>query len=346
MKKTPRKINLRWLPGVLISAVAIYAIFKFVQFKDLAAAFSKVGWLFILIVFSIDVITMMIRGIAWRCILGNKITWKQSFFGICEGYFLNNILPLRAGELGRSIFVGKSSGLGTFHVLSSIVIERAFDIAIAAILILVTLPMVVGLAWVKTVALVVLLLVVVILVGLFLLARNREKVAIWIEKRSDQSPFIHKYITPQMSKLMDGLASLTNPRQFLLSFFWIAVTWIMWIVVYDVMVWQVIPDAPIWSGAFVGSILALGVAIPSAPAALGVYEATMVASVVVLGGEESSALAVALIMHALQFISCGIFGIWGLVREGQSLSSIYSRLQNRTVGNIDSTNQVEQMESK
>jgi glycosyltransferase 2 family protein len=335
--KKSRKINLRWLPGVLVSAIAIFAIFKFVQFKDLAAAFSKVGWLFILIVFSIDVITMMVRGIAWRYILGGKVTWAQSFFGVCEGYFLNNIFPLRAGELGRSIFVGKSSGLGTFHVLSTIVIERAFDIVIAAILILVTLPLVVGLAWVKTVALVALAIVITLLVGLFLLARNREKVGAWMQKWGADKRLIGRFILPQMSKLMDGLAALTNPKQFLLSFFWIAITWFMWVIVYDVMVWQVIPDAPIWSGAFVGSVLALGVAIPSAPAALGVYEATMVAAVVVLGGDESSALAVALIMHVLQFISCGIFGIWGLAREGQSLSSLYSRLQIRDEEKSDPT---------
>lgn len=338
--KIKRKINLRWLPGVLISAIAIYAIFKFVQFKDLVAAFSKVGWPFILIVFSIDVASMMVRGIAWRYILGGKVSWAQSFFGICEGYFLNNIFPLRAGEIGRSIFVGKSSGLGTFHVLSTIVIERAFDIAIAAILILITLPLVIGLAWVKTVALVALAIVIALLVGLFLLARSREKVVVWMQKWGAEKRLVSKFVLPQLSKLIDGLEALTNPKQFLLSFFWVAVTWFIWVIVYDIMVWQVIPDAPFWSGAFVGSILALGVAIPSAPAALGVYEATMVAAVIVLGGNESSALAVALIMHVLQFVSCGIFGIWGLAREGQSLSSLYSRLQLTDAEKGDSTTQV------
>ncbi len=340
MMKKKRKLNLRWLPGVLISAIAIYAIFKFVQFKDLVAAFSKVGWPFILIVFSIDVASMMVRGIAWRYILGGKVSWAQSFFGICEGYFLNNIFPLRAGEIGRSIFVGKSSGLGTFHVLSTIVIERAFDIVIAAILVLVTLPLVIGLVWVKTVALVALAIVIALLVGLFLLARSREKVVAWMQKWGAEKRLVSKFVLPQLSKLMDGLEALTNPKQFLLSFFWVAFTWFIWVIVYDIMVWQVIPDAPFWSGAFVGSILALGVAIPSAPAALGVYEATMVAAVIVLGGNESSALAVALIMHVLQFVSCGIFGIWGLAREGQSLSSLYSRLQLTDAEKGDSTTQV------
>lgn len=345
-KRKSRNGFLRWLPGLLISAVAIYAIFKFVQFQDLKTAFAHATLQFILIIFALDVISMMERAIAWRSILGNKITWVQSFFGVSEGYFLNNIFPFRAGELGRSLFVGQSSGLGTFHVLSSIVIERAFDIALAAILVLVTLPLVVGLAWVKTVAFTALVIVVAALVCLFLIARNREAVAGWMEKIGSKNKFISKYLFPQFTKLMDGLATLTNPKQFLISFFWIAVTWILWILIYDVMVWQVIPDAPIWSGAFVGSILALGVAIPSAPAALGVYEATMVAAVVVLGGDSSLALAVALLMHVLQFVSSAIFGLWGLIREGHSLASIYQRLSKSEDTESGITTIPDQMELK
>jgi uncharacterized protein (TIRG00374 family) len=334
-KKSSRKGILRWLPGVLISAIAIYAIFKFVHFQDLEAAFSRASWQFILIIFMLDVISMMVRGIAWQSILGNKVTWKQAFFGVSEGYFLNNIFPLRAGELGRSLFVGKSSGLGTFHVLSTIVIERAFDIAFAAILVLVTLPLVVGLGWVRTVAFTALVIVIAALICMFLIARNRQKVTQWVEKLGTRWSFVSKRITPQISKLLDGLSSLTNPKQFLISFFWIGVTWVLWILIYNIMMWQILPDAPIWSGAFIGSILALGVAIPSAPAAIGVYEASMVAAVVILGGDESSALAIALIMHVLQFLSSGIFGLWGLAREGQSLSSIYARLQASEEAEID-----------
>lgn len=342
--KVKRKSVLRWLPGVIISAIAIYAIFKFVQIEDMESAFARVSWQFVAIIFCLDVISLWIRGAAWRAILGNKISLVRSFFGVSEGYFLNNIFPLRAGEIGRSLFVGQSSGLGTFHVLSTIVIERAFDIVYAAILILVTLPLVVGLSWVKTIALVLLAVVIAALVCLFLAARNRQKVSAWTEKIGGRSKFISRYITPQVSKFMDGLSALTNPKQFLISFFWIGMTWAIWVLIYDVMIWQVVPDAPLWSGAFIGSLLSLGVAIPSAPAAIGVYEATMVAGVVIMGGDESAALVVALIMHVLQFLSSGIFGLWGLVREGQSLTSVFARLQNQT--DLVSTAEAEPMEAK
>ena len=103
-------------------------------------------------------------------------------------------------------------------------------------------------------------------------------------------------------------------------------SWFSWVVIYNVMVRQILPSAPLWAGAFVGAILALGAAIPSAPASLGVYEASMVAALVVLGSSEANALAYAFIMHFLSFVSVGVFGIWGLIREGQSLRSLTSNI--------------------
>jgi uncharacterized protein (TIRG00374 family) len=318
---------LRWLPGVLISAIALYAVFKLVQFQDLQKAFASANWQFLVLIFVLDVLSLVIRGKAWQVILGKGVPWSQTFFGVNEGYFLNNLFPLRAGEIGRSIFVGKSSGLGTFQVLSSIVIERAFDIGYAAILALLTLPLVVGLAWVKSTAWTILVVVLIGFISLFFIARNQALVIGWLEKLSAGKAIFEKYLLSPIKKVIQGFATMADPKQFFLSFFWMGASWFSWFVIYNVMIRQILPSAPLWAGAFIGAILALGAAIPSAPAALGVYEASMVAAVVVLGGDESSALAYAIIMHFMQFISVGIFGIWGLIREGQSLQSLFSAVK-------------------
>jgi uncharacterized protein (TIRG00374 family) len=318
---------LRWLPGVLISAIALYVVIRLVNFQDLKKAFTTASWQFVIIVVLILFTSMLVRGKAWQTILGNKVTWKQAFFGISEGYLLNNVLPFRAGEIGRSIFIGQSSKLGTFHVLSTIVIERAFDVAMAASLVLITLPLVVIKPWVKTVAMTALGLVIFGLLVLFLIARYREKVSNFIESNSHRWRFLEKHILPQVNKLLDGLSTLTHPSQFLLSFFWIALSWAMWVLMYDILVWQILPGAPVWKGAFVGSILSLGVAIPSAPASLGVYEASMVGAIFYVGGSESAALAYAILLHVLQFVISAIFGVWGLIRDGQSFSSLMSNLK-------------------
>jgi hypothetical protein len=71
---------------------------------------------------------------------------------------------------------------------------------------------------------------------------------------------------------------------------------------------------------------ALGIAAPSSPGALGVYEAVLVGALAVFGLEASATLAFALSMHMISYLLTGVIGGYGLYRDGESLSSLYSRL--------------------
>jgi hypothetical protein len=74
---------------------------------------------------------------------------------------------------------------------------------------------------------------------------------------------------------------------------------------------------------------ALGIAIPSAPAALGVFEAAITGAIVLLGGTTSSGFGYALIVHLINFVSVGFFGLWGLARQQESISSLLKAVLNR-----------------
>jgi glycosyltransferase 2 family protein len=322
-KKSGLKNLLRWLPGVLISAIAIYAVLKFINFDDLKNAFQTVKPGFILMVCGISLIGYFLRGKAWQVILGKGVTFKQSFFGVSEGYFLNNVLPFRAGEIARSFFVGRSTGKGTFYVLSTIIIERAFDIAFAASYVIITLPFLLGMDWIKPVATIALILVFAALFILFLVARNKDKVLGWANKITKPNKIV-KFILPRVESIIEGFSLLAKPSQFLLSLLWIGINWVVWTSSYCLVVRAVIPGAPIWWGVFLTGVMALGVAIPSAPSALGVYEASFVGAIAILGGQTGKALAYAIIMHLIAFVMAAIFGVWGLFREGLGFSKIFS----------------------
>ena len=88
----------------------------------------------------------------------------------------------------------------------------------------------------------------------------------------------------------------------------------------------ILPGAPIWQCLFVAGVMALGVAIPSAPSALGVFEASFVAAMAILGAPSGTSLAYALILHLVQFFVIAIFGGWGLIREGVGFSKILSTI--------------------
>jgi hypothetical protein len=317
----------RWLPGVIISLVALFVVFHLASFKDLASAFRLIKPLNLVIALVFYVIAFFIRALAWRTLLGNIPSISQCFFIVNEGYLLNNLFPLRAGEIGRAVFMGKAIKVSPFHVLSTIILERAFDLIIAATMLLTTLPIVLGVPWARSAGISTLILMIALVVVLYLMTRNNEKVHAIAQRIGGRWNLFTRFVIPQIDSLLDGLSALKNLRQFLLSIFWIGMTWVFWISVYYIMLLTIAPNAPLWWAFFANAILSLGVAIPSAPAGLGVYEAATVVALAILGIAQPTALAFALIMHFMSFFITGIFGFWGLIRERHSFSSISSEIQ-------------------
>ena len=319
----------RWLPGAIISLIALVTVFRLARWDDLKLAFTTFQPLNLAIAVVISLVSLGTRGMAWRVLLNYRATFKQSFNIICEGYFLNYILPLRAGEIGRAVFMGQTSGLGPFHVLSTIVIERAFDLAMASGLLLTTLPLVLGVSWARPVAILTMSLVIAGLFSLYLIARNSQKVHDWVFRLGQRWPLVQKWVVPSLDSLLDGLGTLTRLDQFLLAVFWILLSWILWVTLYFVMLQPISPGFPFYRAMFMTGILALGVAIPQAPGGLGVFEASVVAALAIFGISPSVALAYALLMHFMQFVINSIFGFIELVRSRQSISNLFEQMQIR-----------------
>jgi uncharacterized protein (TIRG00374 family) len=333
LKKNIRRI----LPGVLISVVALGVAFYLSGFfkQDAQLDFSVIRPVHILGVIGLTLLSLLTKTMEWRVLLDNKASIGKTFLAVNEGYFLNNIFPLKAGEVGRAVFMGKTTGQGTFHVLSTIVIERAFDVAIAAGLLLATLPRVLGSgANAKSTATLSLAAVVGVFVVLYLMARFNDKVRQWVARLGRRVKLVNKFIEPNLEQLLNGLTVLTRPGQFLLAVFWSLITWFLWVNIFYVMLLSIAPGAPFWWGAFIDSFLALGAAVPSAPAGLGVYEAALVGAMGFLGISGTLALPYALVQHILQFLVTGVIGFYGIIREGRSISGLFDEIQKRNQADI------------
>ncbi len=325
VKTNRRREWLRWLPGVGISIVALFVVFRLARWEGLSTAFATIQWEYIWLSGLFTLAFLLVRAAAWRTLLENRPSYKDTFFVVNEGYLLNNLFPLRAGEIGRAVIMGQQTGWGPFHVLSTIVIERVFDMLMAAGMLLATLPLVLGaVSWGLPVALVTLGVMGGGLVVMFLMARNRDFVDKLANRLGKRWPFVQARVVPQVEKLLDGLSALANPRQFLTALGLIMLCWLIAIFQYYVVMIPIAPGAPLWYGAFTVTVLALGVAIPSAPAALGVFEASIVGAMAILGFDNATALAIGISLHFLQFVITGIFGIVGLVIQRRSLGSLFS----------------------
>lgn len=317
----------RLLPGVIISVICLAVVLYLAKPGKLYQALRLADYRLILLALTAGLVWLAVRTMAWRTLLQNKATFSQVFFTVNEGYLLNNVLPFRLGEVARAFLLSHKANLKFWEVFPTIIIERVLDLAFAAGLLLATLPFVIGADWARQAAMVSAFIVFAGLVILWLLARNKTWAMAQFEKLGRRWPALQRVAGSAVESIFNGLSVLTDGRMFLLSIFWIGMDWLVVMMQYYLFLLAFIPNAKFLWSVFTLSIAALGVAAPSSPGAVGVYELAVVGALSLFGVQAAIALAFALTAHLSQYLLVGILGTIGLVRDGESLIGLYSRVR-------------------
>jgi glycosyltransferase 2 family protein len=323
---SPRSL-LRWLPGVVLTFVA----FVFLVYAVDWAKFAQVIITFPLGVLAISVliylVSMAMRGLCWNALLQHKVPPLTTILVMNEGYFLNNVLPARMGEIGRSWIMGRRSGLGVFRVLSTVLVERAYDVAFAAALLLSVLPLVLNIEQARPLAMILFILVIGGLFALYLAARNRDRLEGLLNLWLGRSQRAQRWVLPQIHSLLDGFSVLAQPKYFFLSLFFAASTWGLALLRDWLLISTLVPGAPFWWAVLAISGVNLAGALPSTMASIGVFEGAAVAVLALVGVPSELALAYALIVHITHLISSSAIGAYGLSQEGKSLTELYDEIR-------------------
>ena len=162
-----------------------------------------------------------------------------------------------------------------------------------------------------------------------IMAARRERVDGWMEARKIRNYRLFHWLQPKVNAILEGFSVITEWRYVLPGFLLLLLSWILSMVQQYVIILDILPQAQFWWVVLLIGAGALGFAIPSAPAGIGVYEAAMVGAFLLLNVDSESALAIALVLHAMQFVVSAIFGTIGLIREGQSIQSLIGRAVSR-----------------
>jgi glycosyltransferase 2 family protein len=320
----------RALPGILVSLVVIAILYFVVDWEQVLDAFRQIDLRFLFLHGLLYMLSIAARAMSARILLENRPTLRDSFLIMMQGYLLNNVLPFRMGELGRAYLLGRKTSTGTFFTIPAIMIERAYDLAFAALIVISTLPFVFSeVEWARPTALTTLGLVIVGLVSLHLVARFRTPLAAWTHQNAGRIKLVERYILPRIDSFLNGLAVLTSLKSFSTSLAWMALAWLLAIANQYALLLGFLPDAKILYSTFSLGISSFGGAIPSAPSALGVYHGAVVVALGVVGVASGVALAFAATHHAMHFIYSGLIGMYAFSRDGESLLSIYEKLTQR-----------------
>jgi uncharacterized membrane protein YbhN (UPF0104 family) len=121
--------------------------------------------------------------------------------------------------------------------------------------------------------------------------------------------------------LFEGLAPLRSGRRGLAVLVWSVVTWGCVIGLYWAVLRAFLSGPSILMASFVVCATGLGMAVPSSPGALGVFQAAVVYALTIpFNIPDDQAITVAFAAHAFNYVSMCLLGLIGLGRESLSLS--------------------------
>ena len=298
------------VPGLLISGLAIVALIAFVDVGRAVEALlaGRPEWLApAVIVFAV---ALTGRAAASRELVDGRTGLGGAFAALTMGYLVNNLLPLRAGEAVRAVVLGRKTGTGVVGGAAAVAAERLLDLVMAGTVMLAGLAAVgVDTVWAPAAA-----AATVALAGaavLILLARRRHAIADRLLPRIQHRPRLARLL-PKAVAALDGLA---QPRRLVRAGLILGASWVLAVVFFWMVLLAFIPAAPLSWAAFGLGAMAFGIAVPSSPGAIGVYEAVWVGALALCGADPADALAFAIAAHAITYSSTSLCGLIALIRE-------------------------------
>lgn len=259
-----------------------------------------------------------------------KAPLRTLFASICIGFMGNMIFPLRIGELIRVYVVAKKERVSRSGILATIVVERIFDIFATAMLVVAAVfyatPLTVDATVWRNVERVAAVFGVISLgagVMVFLVASEEGITLRWLNLTIRLLPAAAAArIEGLLASFRQGLQVMRNGKHFGLAILYTAALYAG--VIATSSLGLALFDIPAgFELALVLSVFTLaGVAVPSAPGAVGTYHAGVIFALTLYGVDANKALGVAIFLHLFMFAFFLVTGGWYAWRDKMTFAEL------------------------
>jgi uncharacterized protein (TIRG00374 family) len=233
------------------------------------------------------------------------------------GLLFNSILPARAGEAARVVALKRYEGTSLAETTATVVVERIVDVSSLLLLLFVLLAWLPPVSWLSAAAGVAGGCLLGIAVLGLVVSRVRERPEPAIHLLARLPGLREDNVRRLVRNTLHGLETLVSPRQALGVVAWTYVSWLL----LGLSFWFLMIGFDLGLSFLAGLlvVIATGLAfiVPSAPAALGVFEAAGLTVLSAYGIPRSHAFAYVLTLHLLNVVPFVFAGLAVLVWDAR-----------------------------
>ena len=281
--------------------------------------------------------TFPLRAIRWRLILrdtsGSPLPLGSLWHATAIGFMANNLLPVRAGELARAYAARQALPVRFTTALASIAVERVFDGLLLVGLFTVALVVpsfprdamiggvrLAGLATAGAAVFAGILLLALLVVhrpAAWIALLGRVAHAVLPARLADR-------VTHLAEGLVAGLDVLKRPGRFLGVVAWSLLLWLVNAASFAVCFRAFGLGVPAEGAFLLQGVIGFGVALPSSPGFVGVFEAATRGTLAIYGVDATRAVSYAVAYHIGTFFPITLLGLASLSRMRLHLAELRS----------------------
>lgn len=330
------KIGWRGAIGIALSvALLVYALSD-VDFGEVAATLRASNLPMLVLAALLATLTFPLRARRWRVILDPvepNLPFGQLWRSTAIGMMVGNVVPARAGELARAYALSRENPrVGFAAAFASIAVDRVFDAVVVLLLLFVAMfdPIfprgtLVGGQPISNWAGGGIIAVAALLAALYAIVFFPTRVLTIFELLVRRiAPKLEARGRDAIVAFSSGLGVLRAPKRFASVFLWTLAHWLLNALAFWVGFRAVGISVPFSASLFIQGIIAIGVALPSAPGFFGVFEVAAKAGLAVYGVGPDRAVAWAIGYHILSFIPITVIGAAYFARLGMRMGELQS----------------------
>jgi uncharacterized protein (TIRG00374 family) len=321
--------------GIALSAVLLWWTLRDVSLASVWAELSRANIPLFLASATCATLIFPLRARRWRTIL-EPVAPNQPFGALWRstaiGMMTNNLVPARAGEIARAYALTRQTGVPFATSIASLAVDRLFDMLVILLLAVVALldpafPHETRIAGqtLGHLAQGSVVLVVALLAALYSLAFFPSKLERAFELFARRvSPDLEERGKIALVRFSEGLSVLRTPGRFASVLVWTMAHWLLNAFAFWLGFKAVGIALPFSSALFLQALIAIGVALPSAPGFFGFFEKLATVGLGVYGVSADLAASWAIGFHILSFIPITLIGLWYFARLGLHMRDIDS----------------------
>ena len=279
----------------------------------------RTDWRWLLLSIALGPLGLLARAIRWRYLFPPRSDPPGLVAAMLIGYMVNNVLPLRAGELVRVYVVARRWGGRFWTTAATLIVERVLDslclvLILGVLVFLVPVPPLIE--WAAITMLVVDVIGISVLIAIVTVPERCRRV---IDALTRRWPALETRLLRAFNTFLHGLDGIRTPSHALPLLAWTVVIWLIPAAAAWTALRAVHLPLPWLAGWVVLAFVGLGVSIPSAPGYIGVFHFAAVLATGIFRVPETEGFGYGIVFHASQFIPVTLIGWLALVREHLSL---------------------------